>query len=1146
MFDPSAQSEPSSSRRKDKDRDDGRRSRSRREPVEAADLGARRVGKESKDSFESQESLDSGRPASRSSKDGRRRRREGESGRETRRRNEGEAAAQYEGLHGGSSSTIANNNSRQLFDPRRDDPVRFTSRANPAKGSGPASLHSFASSAASIYSTASGQDAHAHDETASANSGNRRKDGEEDPNSFVSKLRKAYREITEIEQRLQDEHKATLAAQHRDEDQGPALRIQGGSKRFDDGYWVRLALAHKQLADAHYSFLQLALDSKLPPSTHSLPLKYNIPTRLWQTGFHQLLERMRHAVTASPLSAPSDSAASVLEHLIEFIQYAYGFYSQLFEDPSVGVFRPAWIEQLGDLARYRMAVAGLASRVAQQQQAATTAAGGNLDLANHSGISRGPRPLDAASIGEAAMGDWELEEQETWRDTARDWYGQGVAETPGTGRLQHHLALLSKGDEMRGLYHYAKSLCATHPYLSARESILPLFEDEHQARRTQPDVSKTELFVHLHGMLFTKIQLDDFDDCLGRFVERIGEEAALATRNGGDWSALGKGSGAPFGDAEWFMVAVTNISALLQYGQEDGIIRSIANKDPNGPAQPGQVGARLMSGARTAPQAIMLNSHALRRDLTGVADEDDDSPPEDVLLALAPNMGENGDRPLQFVLAKKLTFNLLDVFLRKPYRKLGDSRVLNPYIILVLTFLGYEVQRPAALRELEREVPWQRIIDLLNSISDQIDVRLEGPIKLTSGPLPEDWCIRGMDWTGRHLFGRGYWKPTKPSRGPRDEMDPGRGEGGGSKTLLESEADALKFDLDAIDDYSEGEGDVGSASAALACGRWRRVATLAAWFVRFVPGFDFDPLAPHGHRFSVTGPLEAKLAAWVDEDRQMAEAEKASSLKVGREADLDEDEDEDDSTEEEDDDDENDSAVVRELKGRRRQLKAVIRQAKLATRHADTKIRSVRSSGRAKQAGARSQRVPNVSVFAGHTVLVFDTNILLSSMKLFRDLVEREKWTIIVPLAVVTELDGLKRNASPLGMAAVEAISYLETAIRCYSRFLKVQTSRGNYLRDLSIRNESIDFNADAALSSDAARSMDDVILRAVAWQRDHFQSRLSIVNPRADRRAVPADCAQVVLVSFDGNLRLKARARGLEAVDEKGMARLLDASEQV
>jgi len=194
---------------------------------------------------------------------------------------------------------------------------------------------------------------------------------------------------------------------------------------------------------------------------------------------------MRHAVLASPFTSSdattgsNSNDANVLDHLIEFIQYAYGHYSQLFEDPTVAVFKSAWIEQLGDLARYRMAVAGLASRVSQlqQQQAQKSQQQSTASLTSTSLQQQQPRdeedvpPVrreDAASIGIAALNDWDLEEQETWREIARDWYVQGLNESPGMGRLQHHLALLerSKGgyetDELKGLYHYSKSYVSEH------------------------------------------------------------------------------------------------------------------------------------------------------------------------------------------------------------------------------------------------------------------------------------------------------------------------------------------------------------------------------------------------------------------------------------------------------------------------------------------------------------------------------------------------------------------------------------------------------------------------------------------------------------------------------------------------------------
>ncbi|GAA5868110.1 hypothetical protein JCM1840_006144 [Sporobolomyces johnsonii] len=1171
-------------------REDGtaRRPRSKRDAVDPADLGRRAGGgeraKDSKESLESVETDFSGRTKSSSGGRRRRRREEGEEG--------GEAA------DGGASGR-----NRQLFDPRRDDPVRFVqSGPSPAARSSAraaADTRSVASNSALSFTSAAsaseinGGDGFGADDAVSintANSGRGAGASEQPSNPAMAKLKRAYREITDLETRLQEEHRAAMAAarEREDEESGGAgpkgVRLQGaknpgGVAKYDDEYWVKLANGHKQLADAHYSFLQLALDPRLPTSHHSLPQRYNIPTRLWQVAFHQLLERMRHAVLASPLPSSSSDwsepqSANVLEHLIEFIQYAYGYYSQLFEDPAVAVFRAAWIEQLGDLARYRMAVAGLASRVHAAQQAAASQSGPQpltaAALASNANAdpTRPTRREDAASIGQAALNDWDLEEQETWREMAREWYAQGVSETPGTGRLQHHLALLSKGegDELKGLYHYVKSLTAAHPYLSARESILALFDQEHQSRRTLPEVGKSELFAHLHGMVFTKISLDDFDDCLERFLERLKEEG---------W-AIGKGKETHstdltlYGDKEWFMLAVVNIAALMQYGAEDGVLRKLTTKET--PPRDGH-GHHHHSGRhhhssrppqpRVAPQAIMLNPSSLSKQQP----DEDASQDTDVVKQLAPLAPASADEdPVPFKLAQRLSFSLLSLTLSHPFRRVGSSTVVNPYVTLMLTFLAHMSFHAPALKHLERAVPWAQIVDLFNLIPPATEIRLDTPSKLMSGkgtPLPEDWCIRGMDWAGRQLFGRGYWR-IDGKKGPRaaaehaESMLPPPIEGVDGTTMrVESEMDALKFDLNALEDeeglLSSGDEEGGAAAASiLSEGRWRRLAITAAWMVRNVPGLDYDPHALGGQpRFRIGGPLREKLERWAREDEEAKEAERLSRLSLndrglgGSDEEVTEEESED-----EDDEDENDSPAVKELKARRRQLKAVIKQARLASRGSA----SSRHTGGRKGNKLSAKAASLVKVFPGFTVLVFDTNILLTSIKLFSELIEAETWTIVVPLAVITELDGLKRNATPLGFAAGEVIDYLESAVRTHSRHLKIQTSRGNYLKDLAIRNESIDFapafpsgldGSGEVFSHDHARNMDDVILRAVAWQQEHFNSRLALVNPRAiaERKKVPADAAQVVLVTFDRNLRLKARARDLDAVDEKELKKALAAA---
>lgn len=134
---------------------------------------------------------------------------------------------------------------------------------------------------------------------------------------------------------------------------------------------------------------------------------------------------------------------------------------------------------------------------------------------------------------------------------------------------------------------------------------------------------------------------------------------------------------------------------------------------------------------------------------------------------------------------------------------------------------------------------------------------------------------------------------------------------------------------------------------------------------------------------------------------------------------------------------------------------------------------------------------------------------------------------------MVTELDGLSKNPAPLGTEAQAAVSYLEARIRTHALCLKIQTTRGNYLTDLLIRAEHLDFHSSA---HEASRTMDDMILNVAAFQREHFVDRSALLG----MPAAAAGATQVLLVTFDRNLRLKARARGIDAADEKEMAVIL------
>lgn len=164
----------------------------------------------------------------------------------------------------------------------------------------------------------------------------------------------------------------------------------------------------------------------------------------------------------------------------------------------------------------------------------------------------------------------------------------------------------------------------------------------------------------------------------------------------------------------------------------------------------------------------------------------------------------------------------------------------------------------------------------------------------------------------------------------------------------------------------------------------------------------------------------------------------------------------------------------------------------------------------------------SLPISPGYTVLVIDTNILLSSLSMFASVVESLRWTVMVPLPVVMELDGLSKtsaNSAPqLIEAAQSALAYLSSHVRSHSMSLKIQTSKGNYLTSLSVRTEHVDFDA----HGNWERNMDDLILKAAIWQDEHWVDRSSMLRQghfltSSDRAGV----IKVVLLSLDRNCQL-------------------------
>jgi protein SMG6 len=162
-----------------------------------------------------------------------------------------------------------------------------------------------------------------------------------------------------------------------------------------------------------------------------------------------------------------------------------------------------------------------------------------------------------------------------------------------------------------------------------------------------------------------------------------------------------------------------------------------------------------------------------------------------------------------------------------------------------------------------------------------------------------------------------------------------------------------------------------------------------------------------------------------------------------------------------------------------------------------------------------------LQVQPGYTILVVDLNILLNALPLFVHLLDSGRWDVVVPLAVLLELDGLKNGLGQLGATATKAVAFIEDSSQ---EQLKVQTNRGNYLSDLSIRFEELDY------STPAAGSLDDHVLRVALFQQDCFSSPAT----------APRDTSQVAVVSFNRALRQRARSRGIEAINEVEILRCI------
>jgi protein SMG6 len=400
-------------------------------------------------------------------------------------------------------------------------------------------------------------------------------------------------------------------------------------------------------------------------------------------------------------------------------------------------------------------------------------------------------------------------------------------------------------------------MIATHPFETARESVLPLWSPPAQARRSAPDARAPELFVFLHGMLFTNIQLDDFTPTLARLLERLSIEEPEAR--------------------EWTMMAAINIGALLEYGRPQGVLRraDVIGQPDRNPA-----------GPLTSKVKLARKTHTDEK-----MDVDGDERRRSSDMEAPDATGSQGP-PFAFKMAQELTFSMLAHALRST----RDGP--NQYVTILLTFLQTVLRKPEGVAFMERAIPWTDLAAFLSHGPRAPSSWAQVEKLSQSSILLEDWAIRGMAWHGR-LFERGFWDGNEDQLMEMEMLD-----------ARNSPAEAMDGDGMWEDDENE---KPKPSRATLA---WRRALWAGMKIASKVSGFRWD----EKRSWSIDGALAEKARQWEEEARQAREEEERRKMGrrwVDGEGDQmmdDEDENVDNMSESGSEDDENDPEEIKALK----------------------------------------------------------------------------------------------------------------------------------------------------------------------------------------------------------------------------------------
>lgn len=128
-------------------------------------------------------------------------------------------------------------------------------------------------------------------------------------------------------------------------DREQATAVQGNSDpnhKLASDHWQALIALHRTLLHEHHDFFLASQHPSASGALRRLAAKYSMPARMWKHGIHSFLELLRRRLPDS------------IDYMLAFIYLAYQMMALLYE--TVPAFEDTWIECLGDLGRYRMAI----------------------------------------------------------------------------------------------------------------------------------------------------------------------------------------------------------------------------------------------------------------------------------------------------------------------------------------------------------------------------------------------------------------------------------------------------------------------------------------------------------------------------------------------------------------------------------------------------------------------------------------------------------------------------------------------------------------------------------------------------------------------------------------------------------------------